>query len=165
MPNINMRFPDDLHEKLRKLSYESREPITQIVLRATRKYLEEGKSVIYSAIIPIGAARREDRAPSTDGEYLRLFWCPAKLQYGAPQWMLESNAAVEASHYTSYTDAQPSRDELLEYHSEAEADRILAEAEEIQAEIDRLIQGTGEKADIDRMGSEARDLAQKWGWI
>ncbi len=157
MPNINIHFPTDLHEQLRKLSYESREPITQIVLRATRKYLEEGASMIYSAIIPIGAARAENRAPSGDHEYLRLYWNPDKLEFGAPQWILESNAGVE--------DAQPSREELLEYHSEREADRILAEAEAIQAEIDRLIQGTGEKADIDRMGSEARDLAKKWGWI
>lgn len=39
--NTGIRFPEDVYEKLRTLSFTSRESINQIVIKAVVKYMEE----------------------------------------------------------------------------------------------------------------------------
>ena len=124
--------------------------------------------MIYTAIIPIGEARREGRQPSHDGEYLRLYWHSERREYGQPQWILEDNAGVAASHHSNYLDAFHDACPTCEFDEEGEpADEAeaLAEAQEIQAEIDTLIESEGAPADVERMGAEARQHAIQWGWL
>ena len=120
---------------------------------------------MYKVTIPDGAARKEGRDPSHDGEYLTLFWNPAKQEYGRPQWILQHNAGVCATCYQDYEEVSGENNFGLVEYTEEEMDAAIAEAKQIQYEIYEIIRGIGEPIDPERMGSEAQDLAAEWGWF
>lgn len=105
---------------------------------------------IYRAQIATEAARREGRQPSHDGEYLVLYWAE-----GRDEWLLQGNAGVVASFAENLVETVAWR---------AESDDEIAEAEEIQAEIDALVAAPGEELATGPMGHEARNLARRLGW-
>jgi hypothetical protein len=103
---------------------------------------------VYQARIVAGAARREGRAPSHDAEYMTLYWT------ADDGWILDDNAGVVASDYEPYDVACRDADA---------AESIIAEAEEIQAEIDEAV--TGARQLITGAGGEAREMMLQIGWL
>ena len=120
---------------------------------------------MFETQIPDGAARREGRVGSHDAEYLTLYWHPTKWEYGRPQWILQHNAGVCATHYQDYEEACADNNFGLVEFTEEERDAAIAEAKQIQSEINEAIRGIGEPLDPERMGNEAQDLAAEWGWL
>ena len=95
---------------------------------------------IYQAQIPTGAARRDGRAPSHDGECVWVFWTTAE---GLRRWIVEDNGGVS---YTSesYTDVDVDEEEL--------------------AEVLECIDEPGNQP-FTGSGSEALDLMVLAGWL
>jgi len=120
---------------------------------------------MFKQMIPDGAARREGRTPSHDGEYLMLYWNPAKLAYGRPEWILEHNAGVAATCHQDYEEACADNTYGLVEPTVEEFDVAAAEAKQIQYEIYEIIRGIGDPLDLELMGSAAQDLAVQWGWF
>ena len=114
-------------------------------------------NVLYT-LIPTGNARAEGREPSHDGEFLSLYW------YGN-EWILEDNAGVVGTHVHDYiTSVNDNR-----FVSDEEYDNAIAEAEEIQKEIEEAIANNRGKVATNGfstgpLGGEARSIAQSLGW-
>ena len=136
-----------------------REPIS--VERGTQMK----NQLLFKAIIPDNAARKEGRDPNHDGEYLILYWNGAKREYGRPQWILQHNAGVCATHHQDYEEVCSENNFGLMECTEEEMGAAIAEAKQIQYEIYELIRGIGEPFDPVKMGNEAQDLAIQWGWF
>jgi len=94
---------------------------------------------IYQAQIPTGAARRDGRAPSHDGECVWVFWTLATNT--GMRWIVEDNAGVS---YTS-------------------EDYDNADEEEL-AEVLECIDEPGNQR-LTGSGSEALDLMVLAGWL
>jgi predicted HicB family RNase H-like nuclease len=45
MKNVTIRIPEEMHEELRKKSYEERKSINSMLLEALRHFLDTGKEV------------------------------------------------------------------------------------------------------------------------
>lgn len=100
--------------------------------------------------VSIGAARAEGRQPSHDGEYFAVYYIP-----GDPAWVAEGNAGVVASDYLTYCEAC--------VEAMCEDEDMLAEAREIDAEIERAVSNdSGDTAAT--CGAEAKDYMICNGW-
>lgn len=100
--------------------------------------------------ISIGAARAEDRAPSHDGEYLAVYY-----KHDGGDWIIESNAGVVATAYN-----------ISDVLAEAADDAADDEISRWQAEAEAIVAGDwGEAWDVERMGSDSREVAAEFGWL
>ena len=99
--------------------------------------------------IRIGAARREGRAPSHDGEYLSVCYAAD----GSGDYIIEGNAGIVATSRT----IQQLRNELPKFSDEL--DRWQKAAEAIVAE------DAGEDWTAERMGCDARMVAAEFWWL
>ncbi|MCL6479881.1 MAG: hypothetical protein K6T65_16035 [Peptococcaceae bacterium] len=97
-------------------------------------------------IIVIGAARKEGRAPSHDGEYLTVFYVP-----GEDDYIVEDNGGLAWTSYGETDVVSDAPDEEQEYMQSLvdDARRIVS-------------QNTGSPARS--MGFAAIDIAIQWGW-
>ena len=106
------------------------------------------KPQVHQKLITIGAARREGRAPSHDGECITLAWD----DHG--HWLIEDNAGVAADSEQGVT------------YLEACGGEATVEDEEIQQEIDAYLATCPPPpggATVG-LGGQARGLARYWGW-
>lgn len=100
--------------------------------------------------ISIGAAQAEGRSPSHDGEYLAVYY---KQHDGG--YIIEGNGGVVATHHS-----------INDVLSDATDDAFYAGIRSWQAAAEAIVaEDSGEAWDVERMGSEARDLAAELGWI
>jgi predicted transcriptional regulator len=170
---LNTRVPIEIAKALDNYAQASGKSKAAIVAAALQKYLarhklpEKEAPKMFKAIIADGAARKEGRDPNHDGEYLTLYWNPAKQEFNRPQWILQHNAGVCATCYQDYEETCAENNFGLTEYTEAEMDAAIAEAKQIQYEIYEIIRGSGSGDPIDpeRMGNEAQDLAVQWGWF
>lgn len=97
--------------------------------------------------ITTGAARREGRAASHDGEFLTLAWD----DHG--HWLIEDNAGVVADSEQGQT------------YLEACGEYATEEDEQIQQEIAEYL-ATCPPPGVDTvgLGGQAKELARYWGW-
>ncbi len=101
---------------------------------------------IKKGIIVTGRAYDKGRAPSHDGEYISVWYVP-----GDDRYIAEDNGGVAWTVYDA-------TDVLAEADFDPTLDRQIQEAGQIVATDD------GEDVTIDALGSEAADIARKWGW-
>jgi len=99
-----------------------------------------------TARIEIGAARREGRAPSHDGEFLTLAWD----NHG--HWLIEDNAGVAADSEQGVP------------YLEACGGEATEEDERIQREIDGYLATCPPPGATVGLGNQAKELARYWGW-
>jgi hypothetical protein len=110
---------------------------------------KENEMNIKRGEIRIGAARREGRAPSHDGEYLSVYYA------ADGDYIIEGNGGVVSTIYNISDVLADASDPA----AEAEIGRWQSEAEAIVAE------DAGEDWDAEHMGCEARALAAEFGWL
>lgn len=101
---------------------------------------------VHQKRITIGAARREGRAPSHDGEFVTLAWD----DHG--HWLIEDNAGVVADSETGVT------------YLDACGAEATAEDAEIQQEIDGYLATCPPGGAAAGLGGQAQGLARSWGW-
>ena len=96
--------------------------------------------------ITIGAARREGRAASHDGEYISLAWD----DHG--HWLIEDNGGVvaDSERGVSYLEA------CGEYATDEDV--------QIQQEIEGYLATCPQPGATVGLGGQARGLARYWGW-
>ena len=100
-----------------------------------------------TARIEIGAARREGRAASHDGEFITLAWD------GRGHWLIEDNGGVAADSEQGVS------------YLEACGDAATVEDEQIQQEIDGYLATCPPPGGATvGLGGQARGLARYWGW-
>lgn len=97
------------------------------------------EQMVKAAQITTGAARAEGRSPTHDGEFLTVYYRPDDGQY-----IVVSNGGVQ---WTDDTEADVDDADLLAAVQGAVRDDL------------------GEPADVERMGSEERDMMVSAGWI
>jgi|LSQX01.2.fsa_nt_gb hypothetical protein len=105
------------------------------------------KPQINQTSITIGAARREGRAASHDGEYISLAWD----DHG--HWLIEDSAGVVADS------------ERGETYLDACGEEATEEDEQIQQEIEGYLATCPQPGkDTAGLGGQAKELARYWGW-
>lgn len=105
---------------------------------------------IHQTRIAVGKAYEEGRAPSTDAEYLTLYWRPSDGPDG--DWILEDNAGL---HSTSFGVNDIAAD-YAEARAEDEWERIYAE-----------VRGALDPSDgelCESCGLAASECMRDWGW-
>lgn len=103
---------------------------------------------IFQHRIAWGAARREGREPSHDGEYMMLYWTDDSTE----GWIAEDNAGVCCTDDENYVEV--CRDATEELQAEAAA---------IQTEIDDAVESPGNI--ITGAGGHATEILREMGWI
>ena len=97
--------------------------------------------------ISIGAAQAEGRAPSHDGEYVSVYY-----KHDGEDYIIEGNGGVVATSWTieDMIGMADDEDEALRWQAEAKA----------------IVAGDwGEAWDVERMGSDSREVAAEFGWL
>lgn len=102
--------------------------------------------------ISIGAARAEGRSPSHDGEYLAVYY-----KHGG-DYIIESNAGVVLTACNISA--------MLAAAADDGDDAAYDEISRWQAEAEAIVDtDSGEDWDRERMGLEARELAEEFGLL
>ena len=138
-PQFRIPMCDDLRDLIQAYAHEH---MQFVAIERTKMNIKRGE-------IRIGAARREGRAPSHDGEYLSVYYA------ADGDYIIEGNGGVVSTIYNISDVLADASDPA----AEAEIGRWQAEAEAIVAE------DAGEDWDAEHMGCEARALAAEFGWL